>query len=320
MDETLVGQPTGCEGNWVTNGCPRLVNYAKRLSGDKSKDKWMLKDDMGNYGEWFTFATEWTFSSENGLIADDVYARIFKLERFPANSIVYIDSFTFELPSESSYLQDGDAKMCEELVIHGDAEDNDGGGLHYYPMYATDEGWFRPLILEEAVQDEEGIVSMNKYYQTRNRPNHAHGMRFNPNPDCLVNGFVYTVSHRMRITDFTGGPMTYYLRFNGKIDGTEDDRKYPTILECDAISVEDGWKTCSGPLLITEEIASLVDIRVEVYTNSGVEVGSNTAVVDWDDISIKLKSGVSIDWTASLLLPSPFTFTYIMAMPNSLFV
>lgn len=270
--------------------CPRLLRriYHDDGSYDATEDRWVRRGVVGKWGEWFHFTSTWQFRSDQNELGTNVIGQTFTLERFPVGSTVSLDDFVFELPSPKSFLpQDGRADTCAEVIVNGDAEDNDGGGFHPWPMYSSNPYRFEPLILEE----DDGEGGVNRFYRTKARDYRGHSMRWRPNAACLVRGFVFEVSHRMRISNFSRGPMTYYLRFRGqRPDGSW---AYPTILECPAIGVDDGWKSCSGPLIISEEMGSLTDISVEIHFPSNKEYDGEFADVDWDDISIAFVSGVS---------------------------
>jgi len=268
--------------------CPQL--YRRIYHGDGSRDateqRSIPRGAIGRYGDWFHFATTWQFKVSENELGSNVIGQTFTLERFPLGSKVSMDDFVWELPSEKSFLpQDGGEGTCAEVVINGNAEDNDGGGYHWYPMYSSDPNRFLPLVLEE----DDGNGGMNRFYRTKARTYRGHSMRWRPNSDCFVRGYVFTVSHKMRISNFSKGPMTYELRFRGA--DSDGNIKYPKILICPEIGVVDGWKECSGPLLITEEIASLTDITVEIHFPSDKESTPEFADVDWDDVSIAFTSG-----------------------------
>ena len=128
---------------------PRLRHKIMRSSsGDKYSDQLIPKGAMGKYGEWFTFASVWQWKAADGHIDPSVETgTILTLDYFPIGSMVHMDSFTIELPSEKSYADPADA--CKELAINGDAEDTDGNGLHYYPFTSTYDHWSKPILLDE---------------------------------------------------------------------------------------------------------------------------------------------------------------------------
>jgi len=153
----------------------------------------------------------WTFSELETNVTS-VIGHTIQMERFPQGSKISLDKFIFELPSEKSYAPE--EAVCDELAINGDAEDNDGGGYAYYPFYSTDWGKFNPVVVDEV--DENGVV-FNKFYRNKYRYNRYHSMRFYPNTNCFVPGYVYTVSLRIRVDK----PFDFYMNFRArKPDGS----------------------------------------------------------------------------------------------------
>ena len=227
----------------------------------------------------------WTFN-EWDTNQESVIGNTFQMDRFPQGSKISLDKFIFELPSEKSYAPE--EAVCDELAINGDAEDNDGEGYAYYPFYSSDWGRFNPVVVDEV--DENGVV-FNKFYRMKYRNHYGHSMRWVPNTKCLVQGYVYTVSLRMKVDK----PFDFYLRFRGK--DTNGNWQHPTILQNpNRVDPGDGWKTFSQPLLVDDLIASMTDIWVELIgTGVGRDglSGYDHPVLDMDDVSIKYKSGVS---------------------------
>ena len=71
---------------------------------------------------------------------------------------------------------------------------------------------------------------------------------------------------------------------------TTSDTSRLTVLRCPEMTQSNDWMICSAPLLVTEELASLTDVSWETITE--MENVTNRALIDFDDISIKWKSGV----------------------------
>jgi hypothetical protein len=116
----------------------------------------------------------------------------------------------------------------------------------------------------------------------------------------LVSGFVYEFSQRLRIV--SGSSFKYYIKLYGykKESGNAVARN---MFYCPTQSAADGWKTCSAQIMLDDELESWVDVRWELITQDEDE--NDRAVIDYDDISIAFKSGVSI--TADLMRGfSPF--------------
>lgn len=208
------------------------------------------------------------------------------MERFPQGSKISLDKFIFELPSEKSYAPA--EAVCGELAINGDAEDNDGGGHAYYPFYSSDWGRFNPVVVDEV--DENGVV-FNKFYRMKYRNREWQSMRWYPNTKCFVQGYVYTVSLRIRVEK----PFDFYMKFVAK-DANGGWFSHTILNNPNLVDPSDGWKTFSQPLLIDEYLAGMTDARVEIVgTGVGRDglSGYDHHFLDVDDVSIKYKSGVS---------------------------
>ena len=274
------GTATDCE--LTGSNCPQLERRIYRdVGGDRAYDQDIEKGSIGKWGEWFHASFTWRWSAADGDMSD-VTGQIFVLEKFPVGSTVYMDDFVFELPSEKSFAKPEDP--CYELVPNGDAEDNDGNGFAYYPWYSADSGRFAPLVLEETSGN-----TTNRFYRARNRWDSYDSPSFYPNSECFINGFMYTASMRLRVSDYSGS-LSYYIKFRGIYNGSWKDKR---ILECGEQSVADGWVTCSGQWRVDEEMQSMSQVKFELLTE-GESTPRDLHVIDYDDIHITFKSGVSV--------------------------
>ena len=250
------------------------------MGGDRFDERYITYGNMGRNGEWFWFSSEWKWTGDD---LTNVAGQLFILDKFPLDAKVLLDHFVFELPSNKSYAPKSEA--CAELAVNGKAEDNDGGGYSHYPfLYDRD---FNPLVYEEIVS---GIV--NRFYRIRARGSWNNiwlPIRFRPNPECFVKGHVYTVSLRTRLYAYTSGKMKINVQLKGK--KPNGDWVSPVVLQCPEMSPSTTWTSCSAPLLVGEELASLTEIVWESFTVN--EDANNRALIDFDDISIKHTSGVS---------------------------
>lgn len=100
---------------------------------------------------------------------------------------------------------------------------------------------------------------------------------------------MYTVSLRTRLYAYTSGKMKINVQLKGK--KPNGDWVSPVVLQCPEMSPSTTWTSCSAPLLVGEELASLTEIVWESFTVN--EDANNRALIDFDDISIKHTSGVS---------------------------
>ncbi len=112
------GTPTTC----ATTGdyCPHVRFYAR--SADRhSKDSHIARlygHQIPNYGEWYTWTTEFTLYDEQ-LYEDNVYAMI-RLYHADPGVDISIDHFRIHVPHELTYPNPDD--LCGELILNGDAE------------------------------------------------------------------------------------------------------------------------------------------------------------------------------------------------------
>ena len=236
---------------------------------------------VGKYGEWFTFATQWTYDAEDLGLLDEIIGNIFFLENTEPGTTISMDEFVFELPSTRSYPVADDA--CRELVVNGDAENTDGNGWHYYPMYSPRSDWWQPAIVKETLADGR----VNKFYRASKRISSWESPRFQMIKDCFIRGLVYKISVKVRI--FYDKPIKYYIQLNGlKSDGSGWTQKQP--LYCPEQTEAQGWVTCSGPLLIDADYENFKEIHYEMKFQNEE---NKFAVVDFDDFSIAFVNGVS---------------------------
>ena len=210
--------------------------------------------------------------------------QVFYLENFKPGQIIHMDEFQFELPSAKSYPPVDDP--CNELVVNGDAENGDGRGWHYYPMFTHRADWWVPTIMEEAV---DGAV--NKYWHIGGRRNHGDSLRFYVNHKCFMQGSTYEISLRTRFTGKTA-PSEYWFEIKGP---TADGYRWNKPLYCPSQSAADGWVTCSGTFVVDENYLFTDNPEIIFVT---IDENDATGYVDWDfdDVSIKFQSGVSRWW------------------------
>ena len=239
----------------------------------------IIPSQIGRNNEWFTFATEWMWDETD---LDGTIGQVFYLENFRPGQIIHMDEFQFELPSEKSFAPLGDP--CHELVVNGDAENADGRGWHYHPMWSHRTDRYIPTILEETEADG----SVNKYWHIENRHWHGDSLRFNVNHECLMQGATYSLSLRSRFSGKTT-PERYWFEIKGE---TPTGYKYNKPLNCPQQSAADGWVTCSGVFVADENYSFIKDPEIIFVTN---DENSDTGFVDWDfdDVSIMFQSGVS---------------------------
>ena len=239
----------------------------------------MQRGNMGRFSEWFWFSTVWSWTGDD---LTNVIGNLFIMDRFPIGAKISLDEFVFELPSSKSFAQP--SNVCTELAINGDAENNDGNGYSHYP-FMSDNSYSNPLIYEETISG-----NVNRFYRIRARNSYYVSLQFRPNTACFVKGHVYTISLRMRLYSYNPTErMKLYIRLTGR--KPTGDMAYPTILRCPEMSQSNEWTTCSAILLVGEELSSLTDTKWETITE--MENSTNPALIDFDDISIKYKSGVS---------------------------
>ena len=235
----------------------------------------------GNYGEWFTISLTFTFKEADGTLGPDVVGNLFTLDRLPADTTASMDFFTLELASAKSFADPADP--CRELIINGDAEDTDGNGHAYHPWFSPDSRYFHPLVLEE----DDGSGGVNKFYRNQGRQWNWHQQRIYLNEECLGSGFVYTVSLKVRVA--SGSGFTYYVRLHGnRPDGSGHA---PTVISCPRQEASDGWVECKADLLLKDDLTQLTNLYWDMRT--GGESGT-PAVIDFDDLKITYKSGVSV--------------------------
>ena len=220
-------------------------------------------------------------------------------------AVISMDEFIFELPSSKSFAATDNT--CADLAVNGDASDNDGNGRAYFPFFSAEPWRYTPLILEET----GNAGKVNRFYRTKARGS-SFSLQFRPNQQCFVKGHVYTTSFRARLQSYISGKMKLIVRLSGRKPNGDD--AYITILQCPEMTQSDDWTTCSAPLLVGEEVASLVNTRWEVLTEN--EDANNRAVIDFDDISIKYTSGVS--WFRSKLdgISVSHTHTSSFSLPS----
>lgn len=250
------------------------------MGGDRVSEQSIQRGTIGKYSEWFWFSTTWTWTGDD---LTNVIGNLFILDRFPIGAVISMDEFVFELPSSKSFAATGNT--CVDLVVNGDASDNDGSGRAHFPFISAEPWRYTPLILEET--DIAGNV--NRFYRTRSRGS-SFSLQFRPNQECFVKGHMYTTSLRARLQSYPSGKMKLFVRLSGR--KPTGDYAYIAILQCPEMTQSNDWTTCVAPLLVSEEIASLTDTRWEVLTEN--EDANNRAVIDFDDISIKYVSGVSV--------------------------
>ena len=270
---------TDCEASGIN--CPRIYRKIIRSAGgDRVSEQSIPRGTIGRYSEWFWFSTIWTWTGDD---LTNVIGNLFILDRFPTGATISMDEFIFELPSSKSFATTGNA--CGNLAVNGDASDNDGNGRAHFPFLSAEPWRYAPLILEET--GEAGNI--NRFYRTRGRSSSS-SLQFRPNQGCLLKGHLYTTSLLARLQSYLSGKMKLFVRLSGR--KPTGDYVYIAILQCPEMMQSNDWTTCSAPLLVSEEISSLTDTRWEVLTEN--EDANNRAVIDFDDISIKYTSGVSV--------------------------
>ena len=221
-------------------------------------------------------------------VGENVSSNIFAIENFEPGMVVSIDEFILELPSENSFPKANGT--CSELVIHGDAENTDGRGLAFYPMWSSRSYAWEPTITEETLSNG----AINKFYRAANRRWHSDTIRFNMVNGCFVQAVSYWISLRVRVSSEV--PLSYYVRLKGKrYEDGEWTRK--NVLFCPPQTRDDGWVRCSGPYIVEEDFNLNViesDIEFNIYMDYDVDDGPDEwAVVDYDDLSVSFMSGVS---------------------------
>lgn len=234
---------------------------------------------IGKNNQWFTFASEWTWTEEELLHS---VGQVFYLERFKPGQIIHMDEFQFELPSSKSYPPVDDP--CNELVVNGDAENGDGRGWHHHPMWTHDSNRFVPQIFEETLDG-----SVNKYWHISGKKRAWIGdsLRFNVNHVCFMSGATFTVSLRARFSGTSHSPK-YWLEIKGD---TSVGYKYNKPLYCPSQTVADGWVTCSGEFIVDENYSFTEPPEIIFVTDESGSTGY--ANWDFDNVSIKFKRGVS---------------------------
>jgi hypothetical protein len=244
----------------------------------------MQYGNVGHFSEWFWFSTLWTWTGDD---LTNVLGGLFIIDRFPIGAKVSLDEFILELPSTKSFAPT--STVCSELAINGNAEDNDGNGYSHYPFISNQHS--NPLVYEEMVAGKA-----NRFYRIRGRDPSSSSwntyvpLQFRPNTACFVKGHEYTVSLRTRLFSYNPTEkMKFYIRLVGR--RPTSDTSFLTVLRCPEMTQSNDWTTCSAPLLVTEELASLTDVRWETITE--MENATNRALIDFDDLSIKWKNGVS---------------------------
>ena len=237
---------------------------------------------------------------------------IFYLDQFTSGNVIHLDEFQFELPSPKSFPPEDDP--CLELVTNGDAEDTDGRGWHHYPMWTHDQNKYTPVIKEETLADG----SVNKYWHIGYRNWIGDSLRFNVNPACLALNNKYTLSLRVRFS----GKSSHSTRYWFEIKGTTQKNgfRYNKPLYCPQQSPADGWVTCSGELVVTDDyvFTSKPEIIFVTMDEGNVPV-ENLHLWDYDDVSIRFKSGVSRSMVQYLfiflLMPSYIQMKYYLFSP-----
>lgn len=252
----------------------------RSAGGDRVSEQYIQRGTIGRYSEWFWFSTIWTWTGDD---LTNVLGNLFILDRFPTGAMISMDDFSFELPSSKSFAPT--SNTCAELAVNGDASNNDGNGRAHFPFISAEPWRNNPLILE----DTDNAGKVNRFYRTKARSGSS-SLYFRPNQECLVKGHMYTTSFRARLQTYLSGKMKLIVRLSGR--RPNGDNAYIGILSCPEMTQSNDWTTCSAPLLVSGEIASLTDIRWEVLTEN--EDANNRAVIDFDDISMKYMSGVSV--------------------------
>ena len=239
---------------------------------------------IGKYGEWFTFATKWRYSPEE--VGENVTGNIFFIEENEPGTTISMDEFIFELPSEKSFPPVNDT--CSELVVNGNAEDTDGRGWAFYPMWSSRGGSWEPTITREVLSNG----ATNKFYRASNRRWHSDTIKFNMVNGCFAKAMSYLISLRVRVS--SEEPLSYYVQLRGQ-RYEDDEWTYKNVLYCPPQTRNDGWVTCSGPYIVEDDFDSTViksDIEFNVYMDHKVDNGPDVwATVDYDDISVSFMSG-----------------------------
>jgi len=275
------GDPTTCAE--TGNNClifKNYIRYADDHVDDDNRNERQTKAAGGTYGDWFSFAATFQYN-EDALNPDNVYS-YFKIYGPEEGVDIHMEEVKFSLPDASSYPDPLDA--CNELVLNGDAE---GNGMHPYPMRMHGGELF--------LKEEDG----NKFYRQVGRSHYSHGIAQAINPFCMKKDLVYTISMRLRIHSTT--EVSYYVELLSYKDAEKTGYFYSYPVRCDPQAEADGWVTCYGQFMITEELqnAASHEIRIEFEnTESG-----KYAVVDYDDISFKFSegpvTGITIDSSTS---------------------
>lgn len=179
------------------------------------------------------------------------------------------------------------------LSTTGSPDNVDGNGFNPYPFWSPDYNWFQPMIKEEI--DDEGDI--NKFYRIAGRRDNWYIMRTLLNTECLVKGFVYKVSARVRVSgDYSGSAITLKARFHA--DRASGGWTYPEILSIPDVTTDRGWVYGEASLIITDEIENYEELRVQFWTEGETITRDENgfvydAVIDIDDFSIAVESGVS---------------------------
>jgi len=190
--EGLEGTVHQCAISNHSNDCPRLTSMIMHAGGVYNNDArfthnvhehtYMRKGDVGNYGDWVTFSSIWSWSADK---LENVEGHIFIIENFAKGTMIELDSLLVELPSVKSFAPENDA--CAELAINGDAEDLDGGGFAPFPWFSPRMNDFQLAVHEET--DTNGNV--NHFFHT---PGPARGYSWSSprtyitDSDCLTLG------------------------------------------------------------------------------------------------------------------------------------
>ena len=199
-----------------------------------------------------------------------------------------MNELIFELPSANSFPNIIDT--CSELVVNGNAENTDGRGYAFYPMWSSRSSSWEPTITEEELSNG----ATNKFYRANNRRWHSDTIKFNMPKGCFQKSMAYWISLKVRVS--SDELLSYYVRLQGR-RYDDDDWTKKNVLFCPPQTKYDGWVTCAGPYIVEEDFTSSViksDIEFNVYMDYKVDSGPDTwATVDYDDISVSFMGGVS---------------------------
>ena len=256
------------------NGGPNLKTWSVKIHGPSTTHgpSAKLVD-----GEWFTMFGVTSFTPAEADTSNMVNRRLY-FEGPESGVEIALDDFSIDLAPPDQFRFGPSDKTCQNLIpFNRDASTS--LGAYSFPFRKSD--WSSSLeVKTEALADG----STNDFFALSNRGYYWSNLEKKLETGCIVSGFTYTFSMKLRLHSAT--PSEVRLFRYREVDGT--NKSWKTLKNCGLLSSADGWVDCEVDWTFDkdDELATVFKFYTETDVDALVHYD-----LDYDDINVAFKSG-----------------------------